>query len=77
MLWQVLSNKYKDHITFGVHRDRHGKSSVAMGFEQPKKGSSKVLIYPKGSTEYVLYEGGYLFALTLPLFSQVPPTCRI
>ena len=57
LLWQALSNKYKDHISFGVHRDRHHKSSVALGFEAGPKGSSKVLIYPAGSTEFIRYEG--------------------
>ena len=59
LLWQALSNKYKDHISFGIHRDRHHKSSLAMGFEAGPKGSSKVLIYPAGSTEFIRYEGTY------------------
>ena len=57
ILWQVLGNKYKDHFTFAIHRDRNGKSSVAMGMEAGEKGSFKVLIYPLGKTDYVRYEG--------------------
>ncbi|KAI0091553.1 hypothetical protein BDY19DRAFT_931045 [Irpex rosettiformis] len=57
LLWSVLSNKYKDHIKFTIHRDRHGKSSVAWGLEKGEKGSSKVLLYPTGETDYVRYEG--------------------
>ena len=57
LLWSVLSNKYKDHIKFSIHRDRHGKSSVAWGLEKGEKGSSKVLLYPTGETDYVRFEG--------------------
>ncbi|THH27150.1 hypothetical protein EUX98_g7025 [Antrodiella citrinella] len=57
ILWQVLGNKYKDHFTFAIHRDRKGKSSVKMGMEAGEKGSSKVLIYPPGKTDFVRYEG--------------------
>ncbi|PSR71910.1 hypothetical protein PHLCEN_2v12217 [Hermanssonia centrifuga] len=57
LLWQAIGNKYKDHIKFAIHRDRQGRSSVAMGFEAGEKGSAKVLIYPAGSTDYVRYEG--------------------
>ncbi|KAI0630893.1 hypothetical protein C8Q77DRAFT_1219695 [Trametes polyzona] len=57
LLWQTLGNKYKDHITFGIHRDRYGKSSIEMGLEQGPAKSSKVLYYPPGSTDYVRYFG--------------------
>jgi len=57
ILWQVLGNKYKDHFTFAIHRDRKGKSSVKMGLEAGEKGSSKVLVYPPGETDFVRYEG--------------------
>ncbi|KAI0339552.1 hypothetical protein BDW22DRAFT_563975 [Trametopsis cervina] len=57
LLWKTLGNKYKDHLKFAVHRDRHGRSSVQMGLEKGEKGSSKVLLYPEGSTDYVLYQG--------------------
>ncbi|KAH8104078.1 hypothetical protein BXZ70DRAFT_1052435 [Cristinia sonorae] len=57
LLWQVLGNKYKDFFTFAIHRDRHGKSSIAMGLESQEFGQSKVLIYPPGKTDFVVYEG--------------------
>ncbi|KAI0690982.1 hypothetical protein BC835DRAFT_1417461 [Cytidiella melzeri] len=57
LLWSVLSNKYKDHIKFTVHRDRRGRSSVAWGLEKGEKGSSKVLLYPAGEKSFVRYEG--------------------
>lgn len=57
LLWQTLGNKYKGNIKFSVHRDRHGRSSVKMGLEKGDKGSSKILIYPAGSSDYVVYEG--------------------
>ncbi|TBU45416.1 hypothetical protein BD309DRAFT_956311 [Dichomitus squalens] len=57
LLWQTLDNKYQGQIKFAVHRDRRGKSSLKMGLEQGEPKSSKVLLYPAGSTEYVRYEG--------------------
>ncbi|KAI1790266.1 hypothetical protein LXA43DRAFT_1017218 [Ganoderma leucocontextum] len=57
LLWQTLGNKYKGGIKFAIHRDRKGKSSVKMGLEQGEAKSSKVLLYPTGSTDYVRYEG--------------------
>nr|VWP02238.1 Indoleacetamide hydrolase (IAH) (EC (Indole-3-acetamide hydrolase) [Ganoderma boninense] len=57
LLWQTLGNKYKGQITFAIHRDRKGKSSVKMGLEKGEPKSSKVLLYPAGSTDYVRYEG--------------------
>ena len=57
LLWQTLGNKYKGQITFGIHRDRKGKSSVKMGLEKGAPKSSKVLLYPAGSMDYVRYEG--------------------
>ncbi|KAI0831892.1 hypothetical protein BC628DRAFT_1311267 [Trametes gibbosa] len=57
LLWQTLGNKYKDQITFGIHRDRYGKSSIEMGLEKGPAKSSKVLYYPPGSTDYVRYHG--------------------
>ncbi|KAI0788886.1 hypothetical protein C8Q75DRAFT_719079 [Abortiporus biennis] len=57
LLWQVLGNKYKDHFKFAIHRDRKGKSSVKMGMEAGEKGTSKVLIYPPGSTDFVRFQG--------------------
>ena len=77
LLWQTLGNKYKDHITFGIHRDRHGKSSVKMGFEAGEKGSSKVLIYPAGSTDHIRYEGALRFLRRLMSIPPSRPTVRI
>ncbi|OSD05370.1 hypothetical protein PYCCODRAFT_1432532 [Trametes coccinea BRFM310] len=57
LLWQTLGNKYRDQIKFAVHRDRQGKSSLAMGLEKGAPKSSKVLLYPAGSTDYVRYHG--------------------
>lgn len=57
LLWQTLGNKYKDQITFAVHRDRYGKSSLEMGLEKGPAKSSKVLYYPPGATDYVRYHG--------------------
>ncbi|KAI9062741.1 hypothetical protein FKP32DRAFT_1593405 [Trametes sanguinea] len=57
LLWQTLGNKYRDQIKFAVHRDRQGKSSLAMGLEKGAPKSSKVLLYPAGSTDYVRYQG--------------------
>lgn len=66
MLWQVMSVRYHEHIKFSIHRDRYARSSEAMGFEAGPKGSSKVLIYPAGSTDYVRYEGTVIWYLSLP-----------
>lgn len=57
LLWQTLGNKYKGQITFAVHRDRYGKSSLEMGLEKGPAKSSKVLYYPPGATDYVRYHG--------------------
>ncbi|KAI0730975.1 hypothetical protein C8Q76DRAFT_793086 [Earliella scabrosa] len=57
LLWQTLGNEYKDQIKFAIHRDRRGKGSLSLGLEQGENGSSKVLIYPAGSTEFVRYNG--------------------
>lgn len=57
LLWQTLGNKYKDQIKFAIHRDRRGKSSEKMGLEKGEPKSSKVLLYPPGASDYVLYSG--------------------
>ncbi|GLB41520.1 putative thioredoxin [Lyophyllum shimeji] len=57
LLWKVLGNKYKDQLELAAHRDRKGKSSVAMGLEAGEPKQAKVLIYPAGSTKFVRYEG--------------------
>jgi protein disulfide-isomerase A6 len=57
LMWKVLANKYRDDFAFANHRDRKGKSSVALGYEAGTKKESKVLIYSPGSTEPFLFEG--------------------
>ena len=57
MLWRVLANKYSDKLVFASHKDWSGKSSKKMGLPVGKKKDSKVLVYPVGSIEPVLYEG--------------------
>jgi protein disulfide-isomerase A6 len=57
MLWKILANKYLGQIELASHRDRRGKSSVALGMEAGEKKDAKILIYPAGSTEHVRYEG--------------------
>lgn len=57
LLWQVLSNKYGKDLEFGSFHDSKRKASMFMGFEADEKKSSKVIIYPVGSTVPVLYEG--------------------
>lgn len=71
ILWQVLGNKYKDNFKFSIHRDRQGRSSEKMGFERSKWGSSKVLFYPAGSMDYVLYEGIQKFDSLSKFFDSV------
>ncbi len=56
-MWKVLANKYRDAFAFANHRDRKGKSSVALGYEAGTKKESKVLVYPAGSTKPVRFEG--------------------
>ncbi|KAF8075257.1 hypothetical protein FPV67DRAFT_1575701 [Lyophyllum atratum] len=57
LLWKVLGNKYKDQLEFGTHRDRQGKSSIALGLGAGETKQAKVLVYPAGSTKYIRYEG--------------------
>lgn len=57
MLWQVLSNKYGFDLELASHRDSKGKTSVSMGFEAGGKKTSKVLVYPNGSAEPIVFEG--------------------
>ncbi|KIK56997.1 hypothetical protein GYMLUDRAFT_247271 [Collybiopsis luxurians FD-317 M1] len=57
LLWSVLGNKYAGKIELASHRDRKGKSSVALGYEAGEPKSSKVIIYAPGSTTPVRYEG--------------------
>ncbi|KAF5379435.1 hypothetical protein D9615_006511 [Tricholomella constricta] len=71
LLWKVLGNKYKDQLELGTHRDRKGKSSVALGLEAGEKKQAKVLIYPAGSTNYVRYEGINKFDSLSKFFDSV------
>jgi len=71
LLWQTLGNKYKEHFKFAVHRDRRGRSSLKMGLEKGDKGSSKVLLYPAGSTDFVRYEGIQKFDSLSKFFDSV------
>lgn len=68
LFWHILSNKYAGHgITLARHRDRRGKTSVALGLaEARKKGEkkkeplgerNKVLIIPPGGGEPIRYRG--------------------
>ena len=57
LLWQVLSNKYGREIQFASHYDHKGKVYLSMGLKAGGKKASKVVIYPAGSTDPVLYEG--------------------
>lgn len=59
LLWKVLGNKYQNRIELGSHRDRKGKSSIALGLEAGGPKEAKVLIYPAGSDTPVRYEGKY------------------
>lgn len=54
ILWKVLSNNFKGKLSLGVHRDQDGSSLKAFGLDS---GSSKVLIYPSGSTKSIPYSG--------------------
>ncbi|KAJ7027918.1 hypothetical protein C8F04DRAFT_73426 [Mycena alexandri] len=71
LLWKVLANKYKGQLEFGTHRDRKGKSSVALGFEAGDKKESKVLVYSPGSTKPFRYEGINKFDSLSKFFDSV------
>ena len=57
LVWQVVANKYRDDFKFASHRDRKGRSSVAMGFEAGGDKDSKILYYPPGSTMPIRFQG--------------------
>ncbi|KAJ8488391.1 hypothetical protein ONZ45_g13977 [Pleurotus djamor] len=57
LLWKVLANKYDGQLSLASHRDRGGKSSVALGYEAGEKKQPKVLVYPAGQKEAVRYQG--------------------
>jgi len=71
LMWKVLANKYRDDFAFANHRDRKGKSSVALGYEAGTKKESKVLIYPAGSTKPVLFEGALKYDSISKFFDSV------
>ncbi|KAK0452711.1 uncharacterized protein EV420DRAFT_679894 [Desarmillaria tabescens] len=56
LLWKVLANKFTDNIDFASHRNRKGKGSKALGYEDIEERSI-VLIYSQGATKAVRYEG--------------------
>jgi len=56
-MWKVLANKYRDNFAFAIHRDRHGQSSVALGYDARIRKESKILIYPASSARPFLFEG--------------------
>lgn len=65
MLWKVLGNKYSGtELAFASHRDKKGKSSVAMGLEVGGPKEPKVLLYPAGSDTPIRYSGTWV-CLTL------------
>jgi len=70
-MWKVLANKYRDDFAFANHRDRKGKSSVALGYEAGTKKESKVLIYPAGSTKPVLFEGALKYDSISKFFDSI------
>jgi protein disulfide-isomerase A6 len=57
LMWKVLANKYRDDFAFANHRDRMGKSSVALGYDAGTQNESKILLYPVGSTKPFLFQG--------------------
>ncbi|KAF9483022.1 thioredoxin-like protein [Pholiota conissans] len=58
LLWQVLGNKYSHTaLAFASHRDKKGKSSIAMGYEAGGPKEPKVLIYPEGADKPMIYQG--------------------
>lgn len=57
LIWQVLSNRFKHRMGFGNLYDPKGKYSQTLGFETGADNQNKILIYPVGSAEPVLYDG--------------------
>jgi len=57
LMWKVLANKYRDDFAFATHRDRNGKSSVALGYDAGIGTESKILVYPAGFARPFLFEG--------------------
>lgn len=57
LAWQVLSNKFKHRMPFGNHHDLNGATSEGLGFERGADNQNKILVYPVGSEEPILYDG--------------------
>jgi len=51
----VLSNKFKDAIQLGTHRDESGETTRALGYDA--EGKSKIIIFGSGELTGVLYDG--------------------
>ncbi|KAI9440791.1 hypothetical protein H4582DRAFT_2127920 [Lactarius indigo] len=71
LMWKVLANKYRDDFAFANHRDRKGKSSVALGFEAGTKKESKILIFPVGSTKPFLFKGALRYDSISKFFDSI------
>ncbi|PCH44526.1 thioredoxin-like protein [Wolfiporia cocos MD-104 SS10] len=57
ILWKAIGNKYKDQISFGILQDKSGKGSVKLGIEHSADKTSKVIVYPSGSSRFVRFDG--------------------
>jgi len=58
LLWQVLANNYWKKLAFGHYSDPDGTFAYSLGFPATVEGkTSKVIVYPVGSSVPVLYEG--------------------
>lgn len=57
LLWKVLANKYQGQLEFAERRDRKAKASLMLGLEPGDKKDSKVLLYPAGSINPIVYPG--------------------
>jgi protein disulfide-isomerase A6 len=68
ILWEVLSNKYQGQVEFATIPDRRGKLSVELGLEVGEEKVSKVLLYPAGSTNFIVYEGMRLLSILVDTF---------
>ena len=70
LLWKVLSNKYSGKLSLGTHRDEKGEAATSLGLESSGKGS-KVLLYPAGSSDPVLYDGATKLEALTKFFDSV------
>ncbi|GBE86733.1 thioredoxin-like protein [Sparassis latifolia] len=71
LMWKSLGNKYKDAISFAIHRDKTGKSAVKLGAEDHASKASRILVYPPGSTEFVRYDGTQKFQQVSKFFDSI------